>query len=799
MIRGAARLLTASNPIAVGVLASLTNYVIGNGFHYTTSARRRSAGELAATANTVIDEFLDENDWSGDLDRELFQRSRVDGEYFLGLWHVGKGHVQARAIEPDQVTEPSNKSGIEEWLGCSQTFVSNWGFGVHTDEADAQAVHGFYVQWSNRDTDWDYFPGGNEPIIPPGGSGTWVEHAKLNVVRSVKRGLSDFFPIDGNLELARRVLRNMGEGSAVQAAIAWIQEVAPGTTQAQVNTGTLSRADGSYTTLTQQGTSRTHLVQQYDPATILKVPSGQKYLPGPLGTQHAPNFITAAEALLRTVALRWSLPENLITGSAANNNFASSLVAETPFVKYAESQQQYYAQRDRKTLWRVLRFAWSAGRFGDVPWPTLRKALEITVTPPQIEVRDPEKETRVRQMLHKAGVLSRKTWSAQESLDFDQEQKNFRQEAAETPGAHEARHAANDNPHPTAESLEHWAPSKHPRGGNPKNIGEFSEAPGGKATAARRPATAKNGPQDVDGQQRPSKPHRLPLMMGSVDVTGAPDEEAVLDALELAYRIQEIERQIEAKKKQINDNLHSWFFPVSPGYLRQLKAEQSQLEQQLSDLQQEFTDNGYDKIRWSGASGDDLSNNISGEGLQGAKDTLAGSGALGGLQEPPFSDPLNTVPLVGGLVAGGIRVAGGRLLLRRLLKRRSVPKGGRPRIGAELGRGAEGVVYESPDQSGWVVKVFRQGRTSPLQARNEYSNLEKARAIHLENVVKAHAPSNPRQGFLVKEKVTPSSAPPDMAQRAQLLRDFQNIPDAGSNLIWGTTRGNPTPRWILIE
>ncbi len=62
--------------------------------------------------------------------------------------------------------------------------------------------------------------------------------------------------------------------------------------------------------------------------------------------QHAPQFITVAEALLRTVALRWNLPEHLVTGSAANNNFASSLVAETPFVKYAETQQQYYARRD---------------------------------------------------------------------------------------------------------------------------------------------------------------------------------------------------------------------------------------------------------------------------------------------------------------------------------------------------------------------------------------------------------------------------------------------------------------------
>ena len=405
----------------------------------------------------MIREFLEENNWIGDLDRELFQRSRVDGEYFLGMWHVGNGHVQVRAVEPDQVTEPSNKTGLDEWIGFGPSPASSWTFGVHTDDTDARAIHGYYVQWTNRDTEWDYFPGGNEPITPPDGAGMWMEHAQLNVVRAVKRGLSDFYPIQGNLDLARRVLRNMGEGSAVQAAIAWIQETAPGTTQAQTSSATLARADVRYTTNSAQG-SRTHTSQQYDPATILKVPSGQKYLPGPLGAQNASSFITAAEALLRTVAVRWSLPENLVTGTAENNNFASSLVAESPFVKFAESQQQFYAQRDQRTLKRVLRFAWSAGRFGDVPWSLVERSVEIIVTPPQTEVRDPEKETHVRAMLHNAGVLSRKTWSAQEGLDYDAEQKNLAAEAAanDTQSGEQATRSS-------SESIEAWDPSKHPR------------------------------------------------------------------------------------------------------------------------------------------------------------------------------------------------------------------------------------------------------------------------------------------------------------------------------------------------
>jgi hypothetical protein len=124
---------------------------------------------------------------------------------------------------------------------------------------------------------------------------------------------------------------------------------------------------------------------------------------------------------------------------------------------------------------------------------------------------------------------------------------------------------------------------------------------------------------------------------------------------------------------------------------------------------------------------------------------------------------------------------------------------GQPRIGRELGRGAEGVVYENLDQPGWVVKQFHQGATSPFQARNEFDNLAKARTIRPDNVVDAQIPVDPTQDWLSKEQVYPSNAPPDMTQRTQVLRDFQNIPDAGSNLLWGTTASNPTPRWILVE
>jgi hypothetical protein len=122
-----------------------------------------------------------------------------------------------------------------------------------------------------------------------------------------------------------------------------------------------------------------------------------------------------------------------------------------------------------------------------------------------------------------------------------------------------------------------------------------------------------------------------------------------------------------------------------------------------------------------------------------------------------------------------------------------------PRIGRELGRGAEGVVYVNLDQPGWVVKEFHKGGTSPFQAGNEFQNLEKARAIRPDNVVKAQPPADPQQGWIVKEEVIPSDTPQDIIQKAQLFQDFQHISDVRSNLMWGTTADNPRPRWILLE
>lgn len=75
-----------------------------------------------------------------------------------------------------------------------------------------------------------------------------------------------------------------------------------------------------------------------------------------------------------------------------------------------------------------------------------------------------------------------------------------------------------------------------------------------------------------------------------------------------------------------------------------------------------------------------------------------------------------------------------------------------------------------------------------------------SQSIKTSRVIRAQAPANPRQGWLIKEQVFPATLPPVKAQRKQVEGDFlPQLPDAGGNLMWGTTAGNPIPRWLLIE
>jgi hypothetical protein len=177
-------------------------------------------------------------------------------------------------------------------------------------------------------------------------------HVKANVPRNVKRGVSDLYWIANDVQREAKIRRNTADGAALQAAIAWFREHAQGTTTSAVQ----SMVDGQAIDIRQQRTSsgtRPTRQGKLRSGTVVDIPETMKVLPGPMGSERNSNFILIAQYVARAIAARWAMPEFMFTSDASNANYASTLVAESPFVKAREADQRFYGQAFVELLWKV--------------------------------------------------------------------------------------------------------------------------------------------------------------------------------------------------------------------------------------------------------------------------------------------------------------------------------------------------------------------------------------------------------------------------------------------------------------
>lgn len=438
LIRGAARQLSSLTSVSLGALDGLANYVLASGFTFTAHSEFEQP-QLVTAVQRVINEFLDRNDFSGGLDRELHSRSREDGEAFVALVIDRDESIRVRVFEPEQVAQPANPAPIEDWLGIGGAFESSWSFGVHTAREAPDDPLGYHLVFDHRGAEWDYLPA------------EIVQHIKRNVPRNAKRGVSDFHAIQGDLEREAKLRRNTVEGAALQAAVAWILQAPPGVTRSQMQSTGADDLFARCERPTPRGL-RTENVAHYPSGTILRPSAGLEYKPGPMGSERNPNFVLVAQYILRSIGVRWNMPEYLISGDASNANYASALVAESPFVKAREADQQFYRRHWHELIWKVLRQAWQLGRFKrySVSWETLEQLIDVKVDVPAVATRDPLHLAHTQETQIRLGLLSRRTAAAQAGLDYDAE---LRQGAQPPPAMPSNDPVAPDNPPTTTGEL----------------------------------------------------------------------------------------------------------------------------------------------------------------------------------------------------------------------------------------------------------------------------------------------------------------------------------------------------------
>src|SRR5690606_25115424 len=95
---------------------------------------QNTSAALVEQVNAIIQTFLEANEFTGNMDWELHDRSREDGEALIAL-EVDDGQIIAEIVEPDQLTEPRSPFHLYDWIrsqfgiDCG-SFVPQWQFGV---------------------------------------------------------------------------------------------------------------------------------------------------------------------------------------------------------------------------------------------------------------------------------------------------------------------------------------------------------------------------------------------------------------------------------------------------------------------------------------------------------------------------------------------------------------------------------------------------------------------------------------------------------------------------------------------
>lgn len=370
--------------------------------------------KLSEQCQEVIDELLERERWFGDLEDEMFCRECYDGERVVHVQHTGGGYSRLRVIEPSWITEPSNRSVVQADVeAATGSGELSYKYGVITDKHDTSLVYGLFTI-PNGDTEaWEYLP------IEE------VAYHKRNTPRRVKRGLPDGYSAEAWRQLSGRVLHNTLISTGVESAIALVRTHGASTTQEQARA--LGQSEVTYVYDKEQG--KRVAVTNYRPGSVIDV-KGYSYDWGPTGTHRGNAYLEVAAAAARRYGMRYSAPDHIINADASKANYASTLAAESPFTKRAQSLQSHTIMAEVDMLWIALRNAIEGGRIkGVADLEELKERVTIKSEEPSIAYRDRKVDTDIRAAKNKAGILSKQTWSEEEGHDYEQEQSRIEDEA----------------------------------------------------------------------------------------------------------------------------------------------------------------------------------------------------------------------------------------------------------------------------------------------------------------------------------------------------------------------------------
>lgn len=380
------RLLASTNEFAINLHENMESYILGSEQKNTIVAKDgEDVGEdKIKQVQTALDEWTYSTKWSEHRSESLRRYDR-DGEFFRRFFQNDAGDVEVRFVEPNHVTQPDKAEAKDDL------------FGVRTANGDTQTHVGYWINGALVDV-------------------AEVQHVRANVDANVRRGMPTTWPIRKQLRQAVAIHDNIAATTQIQTSIALIVRTIGATATGLSN----QRALAADVTRTNPTTGKTEYLEKGGKGRVVRANANTEY-DFPAAGLNVTEYSAGVDAILRGAAARVCFPEFMFTSNASNANYASTMVAEGPAVRFFQRRQHKQKCADLVVLWRVLE---NLAERGIIPADVLDK-IEIQIEAPSVQVRDTYQEAQTHEIYDRMGVMSKQTIATRAGLDWSQEEKNI--------------------------------------------------------------------------------------------------------------------------------------------------------------------------------------------------------------------------------------------------------------------------------------------------------------------------------------------------------------------------------------
>jgi hypothetical protein len=414
------------DPNVQTAIKALTTYVVYKGWWYAISVRegQEYTPQKLALIKSVHTDLIEnvslgtQRGWFF-LQQESYIRFLRDGEFFR-RWFIPDGTLQVRFIEVNDIRQPPSMRNVINRESLPFELLAQLDpkvpdeppgeLGIVTMPGDAATEIGYWhrIRLTRDDLDDRY------EFLPS----TRVQHAKCDVDSNDPRGVPAFYDAVCPTSQAQDVAEAMNELAVKQSKYGVV-----------VKHKAMNRREAI------QGLVSAKTREMNDQMSTMGRSPHEHHLKNADIEMHAMkaqarNYVEVIQQDQRTIGGMRQIPEFMISNDANTGNRSSLLAATSPFGRRVATDQKQLWFYDQQLQWNAIV---SLLDWQEATAMSAKRRVQITVTFPISESKDPEKDARTQIELREDGVISRQEQRRRLDIDHPQMEQELAAENTQTP------------------------------------------------------------------------------------------------------------------------------------------------------------------------------------------------------------------------------------------------------------------------------------------------------------------------------------------------------------------------------